>query len=214
MLWFNDQAEEAVNLYTNIFNDSKILNKTSRPDGGVFTVDFELLGAKYTALNGGDMFTFTEAFSIFILCNDQSEVDRYWDALIANGAYYASKLKDFRILLSSIALTLTISFTAFTFDSGWHLIVWLFISNFAFAFAFPLCLVLTVTRSVEAGETRSLSIMAQSVGYLMAAFSPGIVAGIFDLSHSWNAALFFVIGIGVILIGVGYKAGSPEKIVI
>jgi CP family cyanate transporter-like MFS transporter len=128
--------------------------------------------------------------------------------------YYASKLKDFRILLSSIALTLTISFTAFTFDSGWHLIVWLFISNFAFAFAFPLCLVLTVTRSVEAGETRSLSIMAQSVGYLMAAFSPGIVAGIFDLSHSWNAALFFVIGIGVILIGVGYKAGSPEKIVI
>lgn len=85
MLWFNDQAEEAANLYTNIFNDSKILNKTSRPDGGVFTVEFELLGAKYTALNGGDMFTFTEAFSIFILCNDQSEVDRYWDALIANG---------------------------------------------------------------------------------------------------------------------------------
>ena len=85
MLWFNDQAEEAANLYTNIFNDSKILNKTSRPDGGVFTVEFELLGAKYTALNGGDMFTFTEAFSIFILCNDQSEVDKYWDALIANG---------------------------------------------------------------------------------------------------------------------------------
>ena len=85
MLWFNDQAEEAANLYTNIFNDSKILNKTSRPDGGIFTVEFELLGAKYTALNGGDMFTFTEAFSIFILCNDQSEVDRYWDALIANG---------------------------------------------------------------------------------------------------------------------------------
>ncbi len=43
------------------------------------------MGAKYTALNGGDMFTFTEAFSIFILCNDQSEVDKYWDALIANG---------------------------------------------------------------------------------------------------------------------------------
>jgi len=85
MLWFNDQAEQAANLYTNIFNDSKILNKTSRPDGGVFTVDFELLGAKYTALNGGDMFTFTEAFSIFILCKDQSEVDKYWEALTADG---------------------------------------------------------------------------------------------------------------------------------
>jgi cyanate permease len=56
--------------------------------------------------------------------------------------------------------------------------------------------------------------MAQSVGYSMAAFSPGIVAAIFDLSHSWNTALLFVIGLGVILIGVGYKAGSPEKILI
>jgi len=128
--------------------------------------------------------------------------------------YYGSKLKDFRILLSAIALILTVSMTAFTLDSGWHLIVWLFISNFGFAFAFPLCLVLTVTRSVEAGETRSLSIMTQSVGYSMAAFSPGIVALIFDISNNWNTALLFTIGIGVILIGVGYKAGSPEKIVI
>lgn len=86
MLWFNDQAEEAVNLYTNLFEDSKILNKTSRPDGGVFTIEFEILGAKYTALNGGPMFSFTEAFSIFILCQDQAEVDKYWDALTADGA--------------------------------------------------------------------------------------------------------------------------------
>lgn len=85
MLWFNDQAEEAVNLYTNLFEDSKILNTSRRPDGGVFTVEFEILGSKYTALNGGDMFKFNEAFSIFILCKDQSEVDKYWDALIANG---------------------------------------------------------------------------------------------------------------------------------
>ena len=52
------------------------------------------------------------------------------------------------------------------------------------------------------------------MGYLIAGFSPGIVGVIFDLSNSWNAALIFVIGIGVILIGVGYKAGSPEKIII
>lgn len=128
--------------------------------------------------------------------------------------YYASKLKDFRILLSLLALTLTISMAAFTIDSGWHLIFWLFISNFGFAFIFPLCLVLTVTRSVEAGETRSLSIMTQAVGYSMAAFSPGIVALIFDISNNWDAALLFSVGIGVILIGLGYKAGSPEKIII
>ncbi len=85
MLWFNDQAEEAVTLYTNLFENSKITNTTNRPDGGVFTVEFELMGAKYTALNGGDMFKFSEAFSIFILCNDQAEVDTYWESLTADG---------------------------------------------------------------------------------------------------------------------------------
>ena len=85
MLWFNNQAEEATQLYTNIFKDSKILNKTNGPDGGVFTVEFEILGSKYTALNGGPMFSFTEAFSIVVLCQDQSEVDKYWDALTSNG---------------------------------------------------------------------------------------------------------------------------------
>ena len=85
MLWFNDQAEEAVNLYTNLFDDSKILNTVKRPDGSVFTVEFELMGTKYIALNGGEMFKFTEAFSIFILCEDQAEVDKYWDVLISDG---------------------------------------------------------------------------------------------------------------------------------
>lgn len=85
MLWFNDQAEEAVTFYTSLFSDSKILSESRRPDGGVFTIEFEILGAKYTALNGGDLFRFNEAFSIFILCDGQAEVDKYWDAFIANG---------------------------------------------------------------------------------------------------------------------------------
>jgi len=85
MLWFNDQAEEAVNLYTCLFENSRILNTTYRPDGAVFTVEFEILGSKYTALNGGPMYSFTEAFSICILCNDQAEVDKYWDVLITDG---------------------------------------------------------------------------------------------------------------------------------
>jgi predicted 3-demethylubiquinone-9 3-methyltransferase (glyoxalase superfamily) len=85
MLWFNNQAEEAAQLYTNIFKDSKIINKTNGPDGGVFTVEFEILDSKYMALNGGPVFSFTEAFSIVVLCQDQSEVDKYWDALTSNG---------------------------------------------------------------------------------------------------------------------------------
>jgi predicted 3-demethylubiquinone-9 3-methyltransferase (glyoxalase superfamily) len=96
MLWFNNQAEEAAQLYVNLFKDSKILNKTNGPDGGVFTVEFEILGSKYTALNGGPMFSFTEAFSIVVLCQDQSEVDKYWDALTSNGgtAQMCGWLKD------------------------------------------------------------------------------------------------------------------------
>jgi CP family cyanate transporter-like MFS transporter len=54
--------------------------------------------------------------------------------------------------------------------------------------------------------------MAQSIGYSMAALAPGIVGAIFDISNSWNTALVFVIALGIILIGVGYFAGSPEKI--
>ena len=85
MLWFNGQAEEAAEFYVNLFKDSKMLNKTNGPDGSIFTVEFEILGSKYTALNGGPTFSFTEAFSIFILCQDQAEVDKYWDGLTSNG---------------------------------------------------------------------------------------------------------------------------------
>ena len=85
MLWFDNQAEEAANLYTSLFENSRVLSTSRNADGGVFTVEFEILGSKYTGLNGGDKFKFTEAFSISILCNDQAEVDKYWDALIADG---------------------------------------------------------------------------------------------------------------------------------
>jgi len=85
MLWFDGQAEEAVNLYVKLFENSKILSIFNGPDGGVFTIEFELMGSKYTALNGGDMFSFTEAFSIIVRCSDQTEVDKYWDALTDDG---------------------------------------------------------------------------------------------------------------------------------
>ncbi|MEY4018936.1 MAG: hypothetical protein RLZZ590_236 [Actinomycetota bacterium] len=85
MLWFDGQAEEAVTLYTSLFENSKVLNVSCRPDGTVFTVEFELMGNKYTALNGGDYFKFSEAFSIMVHCEVQAEVDYYWDALTVDG---------------------------------------------------------------------------------------------------------------------------------
>ncbi len=85
MLWFDDQAEEAANLYLSIFGTGVISNVSRGPDGKAFTVNFELLGEAYIALNGGPMHTFSEGFSIFVHCDGQEEVDRYWDAFINSG---------------------------------------------------------------------------------------------------------------------------------
>jgi len=85
MLWFDGQAQEAAELYTSLFEDSQIFKTTHRPDGGVFTVEFELKGYKYTALNGGGFFKFSEAVSIMVTCEDQEEVDKYGDALTRDG---------------------------------------------------------------------------------------------------------------------------------
>jgi predicted 3-demethylubiquinone-9 3-methyltransferase (glyoxalase superfamily) len=85
MLWFDNRAEEAANLYTSIFRDGKINNIAKDPDGKAFTVDFELLGEKYIGLNGGPTVKFNEAFSIFVNVDGQEEVDKYWNALIADG---------------------------------------------------------------------------------------------------------------------------------
>ena len=91
-LWFDGQAEEAAALYTSLIPDSRIerVNRSpgetpSGPEGMVLSVDFTLAGESYQALNGGPDFKFNEAISLSIDCEDQAEVDRYWDALIADG---------------------------------------------------------------------------------------------------------------------------------
>ncbi len=89
-LWFNGQAEEAANVYTSIFG-GRVTKVTRWSDGGpvpagtVMTVAFELNGHRYTALNGGPMYQFTPAFSLVVSCKTQDEINRYWDALIADG---------------------------------------------------------------------------------------------------------------------------------
>jgi predicted 3-demethylubiquinone-9 3-methyltransferase (glyoxalase superfamily) len=89
-LWFANNAEEAVNFYVSIFKDGKIKQVTRMQDergGGeaVLVIAFELFGQEFTALNGGPAFQFTEAVSFVVNCNDQSEIDYYWDKLVDGG---------------------------------------------------------------------------------------------------------------------------------
>ena len=94
-LWFDNQAEEAANFYTSIFKNSKIGNITrygkegheihGRRAGTVMTVDFEIEGQKYVALNGGPIFKFNEAISFQVHCETQKEVDYYWEKLSESG---------------------------------------------------------------------------------------------------------------------------------
>ena len=126
--------------------------------------------------------------------------------------HYASRFKNIQVLLLILGALITVSFIGMIFDSGWRLVFWLVIVNIGLATTFPLSLMLTVTRSYEASETRSLSIMAQSVGYLMAAISPGIVGAIFDSTNNWGSALIFPAVLGALLGLVGFFAGKSEKI--
>jgi predicted 3-demethylubiquinone-9 3-methyltransferase (glyoxalase superfamily) len=85
-LWFDNNVEEAMDFYTSLFEDAKVIHVTrDGPDGPVRWAHFEVAGQEFMALNGGPMYRFTEAFSMFVSCEDQAEVDRLWDALTSNG---------------------------------------------------------------------------------------------------------------------------------
>lgn len=84
-LWFDSNAEEAVNFYLSIFDNSRRLDELRKPDGGVLTIAFELDGQKFTALNGGPAFKFSEAISLTVRCDSQQEIDNYWAKLSAGG---------------------------------------------------------------------------------------------------------------------------------
>jgi predicted 3-demethylubiquinone-9 3-methyltransferase (glyoxalase superfamily) len=90
-LWFDTRAEEAAELYTSVFPNSRITSVSRYPDGAgerggtVLTVEFELDGQSFVALNAGPEFTFSEAISFQVPCADQDEVDHYWNALTDGG---------------------------------------------------------------------------------------------------------------------------------
>jgi len=90
-LWFDTEGEEAAEHYVSIFPNSKVTNVTHytaagpRPEGTVLTVDFELDGQTFTAINGGPEFTFSEAVSFLVVCSGQEEIDYYWEKLSDGG---------------------------------------------------------------------------------------------------------------------------------
>ena len=85
-LWFDTQAEEAMNYYVSIFKKSKVLEvQRQGPDGPVFSVSFELDGQEFMGLNAGPRFKFNESISFFVNCENQIEVDEYWNKLISDG---------------------------------------------------------------------------------------------------------------------------------
>ena len=94
-LWFDHQAEEAATFYVSVFKNSKIIAVSRytragveihhRPAGSVMTVEFELDGQPFTALNGGPVFTFNEAVSLQVFCDTQQDIDYYWDKLSQGG---------------------------------------------------------------------------------------------------------------------------------
>ena len=94
-LWFDDNAEDAVNFYASIFKDSKIGNVTrygkegyeihKKKEGSVMTINFEIEGQNFLALNGGPIFRFNEAISFQVYCDTQEEIDYYWNKLTEGG---------------------------------------------------------------------------------------------------------------------------------
>lgn len=90
-LWFNNQAEEAMNFYISIFKNSKVLSVSRWSEGGpvpagtVMSCRFQLEGTEYQALNGGPHFQFTPAISLFVHCENQEEVDFYWNKFLEGG---------------------------------------------------------------------------------------------------------------------------------
>ena len=90
-LWFDEQSLEAAEFYVNLFPGAKLGNishyqaDAQKPEGSVLTVEFELFGRPFVALNGGPHFTHSEAVSFQVSCETQEDVDRIWDAIVSNG---------------------------------------------------------------------------------------------------------------------------------
>jgi len=126
--------------------------------------------------------------------------------------HFASKQKDFRLVLVIFSIFLAVSYFAISVDSGARLWLWVILGNIGVYVTFSTALFLVVFRASDATKTKSLSIMMQSVGYIMATVSPIVLGRLFDITGNWNQALYFIIALAAIQVVVALKAGSREKV--
>jgi len=126
--------------------------------------------------------------------------------------HFAAKRKDFRLVLIVFSIFLAGSYFAISVDTGMSLWVWVILGNIGVYVTFSIALFLVVFRAADAAKTKSLSIMMQSVGYVMATASPIVLGRLFDLTGNWDRALYFIIALAAIQVVVAIKAGSNEKV--
>lgn len=126
--------------------------------------------------------------------------------------HWISKFKDQRLLLALISALTGLSFMMMTFQQGAVLIVWLCLSNIGISMAFPACLLMASMKAESPEMTRTLSTMMQSIGYIISAAGPIYVGSVFEVSSSWNVALWAIVAISTAQLLVGLIVGKPRTL--
>ena len=126
--------------------------------------------------------------------------------------HYASRSNDLRAVLMLFSLMLALSYLAISMDTGWRLVLWVITANIGVYVTFSLALFLVIFRGADAEKTKFLSIMMQSIGYLLATTSPLILGFIFGATDNWNTSLLFLVGLSILQVGIATTAGRREKI--
>jgi len=126
--------------------------------------------------------------------------------------HYISKLTDQRLVLAAISILSAISFFMISLQSGSILLLWLILSNVGISIAFPMALLLSSTKTVSPEDTRILSTMMQSIGYILSASGPFLMGKVFEISASWNVALIAVAVVCILQMFMALIVGKPGNI--
>ena len=126
--------------------------------------------------------------------------------------HYISKVRDQRLILALVSIGTAASFLMISLQSGAAVILWLCLSNIGISIAFPMALLLSGTKAVNAEDTRTLSTMMQSIGYVLSATGPFLMGKVFELSGSWNSALHAVVVVCILQMAMALIIGKPGQI--
>jgi len=126
--------------------------------------------------------------------------------------HYISKVRDQRLILGAISIFTAVTFALIGLQSGPILILWLCLSNIGISIAFPMALLLSGTKAISYEDTRTLSTMMQSIGYVLSASGPFLMGKVYEVSGSWNIALYFIAVVSLLQMAMGLIVGKPGTI--